>query len=188
MVEHYEETGHAYCTSPDGRETRNLINGTFANRVAREKDGELVEMCAKEEHVAQYFQRVIDEQVQDQIAFAHERLRREREELEMKKRNLREKIEQTAEKLRKMADLMAKKETMIKRSETVKNLIVFYQRRNNGLNEANERDEREVLKLAEAVEEKAALVSDMNATVALSAAALLKGKNQEVHVVMKAKK
>jgi Skp family chaperone for outer membrane proteins len=188
MTEHHEETGHSYCTSPDGRETRNLVSGTFANRVAREKDGELVEMCAKEDLVTQFLQNVISEQLRDQVACSHDRLRREREELEMKKRYLQERIQLLLEKLQGMNALLAEKPIMVKRTEVVKKLVEHYRERNRGLAEENERAVREVSAWVKEVEEKKALLNDMNATVALSGAALLRGKNQEVHVTMKTKR
>jgi hypothetical protein len=180
--EHYVQTGHAYCASADGRETWNLMSGSYMRRIAYDKSGEFVEMCAKEEQLRGYLEATIDEQVEIHKAIAAQRLKTERDALEQKRQRLRNAVAEKMARINTMRGRIGEQGGKVKRLAAAKKLLEFFKQRAIAAErEINER-RAAVARLEADVENQAALVQDMERTVCISGSAALAGRSGKVHI------
>ena len=181
-LEHFKETGHGYCASTDGRETWNLMSGTTMKRIAVDKSGEYVELCAKEDVLRSYLESALCKQLnvhreiqaQKSIAVA-ESLEQECVDLEREMREKRKLIEEMKVKIK-------NKSVYEKKIPIANSLLEKLKEKHAAAEETTKKLELENEKLKKEVLEKAELVKDMEGTACITAAAALRGKDQEVHI------
>ncbi|OHT07516.1 hypothetical protein TRFO_05131 [Tritrichomonas foetus] len=180
--QHYKHTGHAYCASADGRETWNLMSGSSMKRLAVDKSGEFVEMCAKDDMLRNYLEAALEEQIAIHKSLSMQQLKHENDMIESEKKRLANLIQERKRKIEEKEKLIEAKEMKEKRLKYATQILQNLKTRLTVLPSENSQLEIENEKLEKQVEEQSELIKDMEGTCCITAAAVLKGKNEEVHV------
>lgn len=181
-LEHFKETGHGYCASTDGKETWNLMSGTTMKRIAVDKSGEYVEMCAKEDVLRSY----LDSALYQQLAVHREIAAQKNSDLKDSLESDLNEQERELEKLRKqhneMKTAIENKEIYRRKLQIARSILEKIQEKQKNAAELGKQLEKENKELEINIAENESLLKDMEGTACISAAAALKGKDQEVHI------
>lgn len=180
--DHFEQKGHAYLASADGRETWNMMSGSSMKRIAMDKSGEFVEMCAKEDSLSNYLEGALSNQIMIHNSLGVEKKKNELKMIEEKEKKLKELIIEKKKKIEMMRNSIAAKEEKVERLKNSVNLLDKFQQRLNELPEKNRQLEEENIKLMKQVDETNQLIHDMEGTCNISVAAQLKGPNEKIQV------
>ena len=186
MRSHYRETGHAYCTSADRRETWNLMSGNSMRRITYDKSGEFVEMCAKDDQLRGYLEAAIDEQVEIHKSLAAQRVKKEAQKIEMSIQKLRDVLEEKRKAIADMRTFVAEGEKRKKKLDIARNILDHLKQRSVMAEQENEELKKEIKKLEEEVRSQTEFVRDIEGTLCLHAAGAM-SPNDQVHVVLSPK-
>lgn len=170
-TQHYRETGHAYCSSADGRETWNLMSDCLLGRVALEKNGELVEMCGKDDNFGSYLEHSIQEQLEMHALAAKRALSAARNEADQGKDELRKRLAAIQERIKEKRQVIE----MGKRKVVISNLIETRRREVIDYSERIAVLRQEIAKLKSEVKEVRDVASDMHGCMELQIAARSSG-------------
>lgn len=181
-LSHYQQTGHAYCASADGRETWNLMSGSSMKRIAIDKSGEFVELCAKDDLLRGYLEAALVEQIKIHKSLGKQKMKHEELKYIDEKNDLIHKIEETKRRIAEKKEKIAQRANREKRRTVAKSIFQGLQQRLENLPEENASLTKRNSELQKEIAEQAELVKDMEGTACIAAAATLKGKNEEVHI------
>ena len=185
--EHFKESGHAYCASADGRETLNLLSTSSMKRLAVEKNGEFVELCAKDDQLQNYLDAAIIEQVEIHRTIAQQNLNDEAENIEKQKAELELEIKKKTEELKRRKELIETKKLLLKRRDIAKQILEQKKNSAQNIEEENEKLKKENIYLQNQIIEQKSLLIDMQNSAQIAVAAKMKGKNEEIHVRLNTK-
>jgi chromosome segregation ATPase len=158
------------------------MSGSYMRRIAYDKSGEFVEMCAKEDQLRGYLEAAIDEQVEIHKAIGVQRLKTERDALDQKRQRLRAAVAEKMAKIEAMRRRIAQQPGKVKRLAAAKRLLDFFKQRAQAAEREIVERRAAVARLEADVESQAALVQDMERTVCISGSVALAGRSGKVHI------
>jgi uncharacterized coiled-coil protein SlyX len=158
------------------------MSGTYAQRIALDKSGEFVELCAKEDQLRGYLAGAIEEQVEINRAVGAQRVKTERDGLEERKRALEEDVAAKRARVARMSEVVAAHEGKVQRRAAAQKLIDWLREREEKVRKENEVTRERIARLEAEVAEQASLVRDLEQTVSITGSAALAGKKGKVHI------
>ena len=158
------------------------MSGTTMKRIAVDKSGEYVEMCAKEDVLRSYLESALCKQLNVHREIQAQKMYQKAESLEQECIDLQAEIKEKKNKIAEMKKAIENKEVYKKKIPIAKSILESINENYKTADERSEILEKENEKLKNEVIEKAQLVKDMEGTYAITAAAILRGKDQEVHI------
>lgn len=180
--DHYEQKGHAYLSSADGRETWNMMSGSSMKRIAMDKSGEFVEMCAKEDSLSNYLDAALTNQILIHQSLGEEKKKSESEMIEKKKTKLKELILEKRKRIDMMKNSISEKGNKEKRLQVSIQMQETLRKRLEELPKENKQLEETNKKLMIEAEETDQLIADMERTCNISVAAHIAGPNNKIQV------
>lgn len=180
--DHYVQEGHAYLASADGRETWNMMSGTSMKRIAMDKSGEFVEMCAKEDYLSNYLDSALANQIMIHQSLGDEKKANECQTIEDKKKRLNILILEKKNKIKMMKASIDQKDIKEKKLKCSLNILQTLNSRLEILPEENRQLEQENGQLEKQVQDMNEMITDMEATCKISLAACLTGDNEKIQV------
>ena len=178
--QHYEQTGHAYCVSADGRETRNLMSGSSMKRVAQDEDGKLVEMCAKDDLLRNYLEGALEEQLAIHKSLNKQQLKHERDMIKQEEKKLISLIQEKKKEIERKKKLIAEKSIKEKKLKIVQEILQTKRNNFNQLPQTIKELQTENNLLEDQVSQQQDYINDIEATCAISGSVLFKGENEKV--------
>lgn len=180
--DHFQTTKHPYYTSSDRQETWNLMNGSTMSRIALEKTGEFVEMCAKDDMLNNYLEQAIEEQIVLHSSILYKKRQEEQEIVKLKADKIRQQINAKREEIEKKKKLIEERKDIEKKIPVVQSLLNQTNQRLRELPKLNQQLETQNRKFNQEIIEKADLIKDMEANCSIITSAAFKGDNEQIHV------
>jgi hypothetical protein len=180
--DHFQRSGHGYVCSADGREAWNVISGTYAQRIAYDKSGEFVELCAKEEQLRGYLDGAIEEQLAVHQAVGAQRLKAQLDRLEERKRALAEDAAARRARIAHMREVIGGHEARAQRRVGAQRLLDWLRARRERVARENDEARRRIAAAEAELAEQAQLVRDLEQTVCISGSVALAGQQGKVHI------
>ncbi|EAY03316.1 hypothetical protein TVAG_173610 [Trichomonas vaginalis G3] len=181
-LEHFKNTGHGYCASADGRETWNLMSGTTMQRIAIDKSGEYVELCAKEDVLKSYLESALYEQLNIHREIECQETAAILQSAESELTELDYELAEKRKKLESMKKLIQERKTIENKLKIATTMLEKFQEKEKDGQKLKEQLLIENEKLRNQIRDQEELISDMQTTASITAAAVLGGKNKEVHI------
>ena len=186
-IEHFQKCNHAYVASADGRETLNLLSRSSIQRIAMDKSGEFVEMCAKDDQLHNYLDAAIIEQVEIHRTINQQNIHDEAEKFQTQKSELELEIKNKSEKLKKMKELIENKKILLKKKDIAQNILKKQEKDAQNIEIENEKLRQENESLQKEIDEQRSLLMDMQSSAQIAVMAKYKRKNEEIHVRLNTK-
>jgi len=182
---HFIETSHPYCSSSDGYENLNLLSGKSVMRIAMDKSGELVELCAKEDQIHLYIEAVMNEELSNYnrfAAFQLENLKKEQKDVIDELSRL---VESKEKELESERALVKSRDMLNKRKKITNDMYHSFISQMDTIESEISAIEKEIICLNKSIIESEEMKNDMEGAALISMAAGLKSKNQEIHINLK---
>lgn len=179
---HFNQMGHGYCASADGRETWNLMSGTTMQRIAIDKSGEYVELCAKEDVLKTYLESALYEQLNIHREIEGQKTAALMQAAESELSDLEFEVSEKRKKLEKMKKMIEDRKQFEQKIKIASNMLEKFQENQKDGQARKDRLISENEKLKNQIRDQEELINDMKSTASITAAAVLGGKNKEVHI------